>query len=180
MDGGLGLPISRNGVNSHSQPKLSSWTSSSNGSQKLAGGPTLIDEPFKKLKKPSFLSQVQCRSSTPTPSNNGVCRTEGDKKHGGMVRGMPTSTLFKSLTDFSSVDTTDPKVQYILQKNKCKSYMKLHYFRIKASFIMGLCAPSMAVRLGIASNSTNQQQIVDLLLPAMCLQLRHCYYGEDA
>ncbi|XP_047428386.1 ubiquitin carboxyl-terminal hydrolase 36 isoform X1 [Mugil cephalus] len=109
MDGGLGLPISRNGVNSHSQPKLSNWTSSSNGSQRLPGGPTVIDEPFKKLKKPSFLSQVQCRNSTPAPSSNGVCRAEGDKKLGGMVRGMPTSTLFKSLSDFSSVVTNDSK-----------------------------------------------------------------------
>ncbi|XP_067334111.1 ubiquitin carboxyl-terminal hydrolase 36 isoform X2 [Channa argus] len=109
MDGGLGLPISRNGVSAQPQPRLSSWTSSSNGPPKVPGGPTVIEEPFKKLKKPSPQSQVQFRSSTPTPSNNGVSRTEGDKKQGGEGRGMAASTSFKSLSDSSSADTTDSK-----------------------------------------------------------------------
>uniref|UniRef100_A0A7N8WNZ9 Ubiquitin carboxyl-terminal hydrolase n=1 Tax=Mastacembelus armatus TaxID=205130 RepID=A0A7N8WNZ9_9TELE len=60
-------------------------------------GPTVIEEPFKKLKKPSPQSQAQSRSSTPTPSNNGVSRTEGDKKQGGEGRGMAVSTSIKSL-----------------------------------------------------------------------------------
>uniref|UniRef100_A0A671YRT2 ubiquitinyl hydrolase 1 n=1 Tax=Sparus aurata TaxID=8175 RepID=A0A671YRT2_SPAAU len=102
MDGGLGLPISRNGVSSLPQPRLSNWTSSSNGPPKLPGGPTTIEEPFKKLKKPSPQSQAQSRSSTPTPSNNGVSRTEGDKKQGGEGRGMAASTSIKSLSDSSS------------------------------------------------------------------------------
>ncbi|KAM9345734.1 ubiquitin carboxyl-terminal hydrolase 36 [Symphorus nematophorus] len=110
MDGGLGLPISRNGMNSQPQPRLSNWTSSSNGPPKLPGGPTVIEEPFKKLKKPSPQSQAQSRSSTPTPSsNNGVSRTEGDKKQGGEGRGMAASTSIKSLSDSSSADTTDSK-----------------------------------------------------------------------
>ncbi|XP_069005143.1 ubiquitin carboxyl-terminal hydrolase 36 [Embiotoca jacksoni] len=109
MDGGLGLPISRNGVSTQPQPRLSNWTSSSNGPPKLPGGPTVIEEPFKKLKKPSPQSQGQSRSSTPTPSNNGVSRTEGDKKQGGEGRGMAASTSFKSLSDSSSSDTTDSK-----------------------------------------------------------------------
>ncbi|XP_070838279.1 ubiquitin carboxyl-terminal hydrolase 36 [Chaetodon trifascialis] len=109
MDGGLGLPISRNGVSSQPQPRLSNWTSSSNGPPKLPGGPTVIEEPFKKLKKPSPQSQAQSRSSTPTPSNNGVSRTEGDKKQGGEGRGMAASTSIKSLSDSSSADTTDSK-----------------------------------------------------------------------
>ncbi|XP_010736906.2 ubiquitin carboxyl-terminal hydrolase 36 [Larimichthys crocea] len=109
MDGGLGLPISRNGVSSQPQPRLSNWTSSSNGPPKLPGGPTVIEEPFKKLKKPSPQSQAQSRSSTPTPSNNGVGRTEGDKKQGGEGRGMAASTSIKSLSDSSSADTTDSK-----------------------------------------------------------------------
>ncbi|XP_067471850.1 ubiquitin carboxyl-terminal hydrolase 36 isoform X1 [Thunnus thynnus] len=109
MDGGLGLPVSRNGVSSQPQPRLSNWTSSSNGPPKLPGGPTVIEEPFKKLKKPSPQSQAQSRSSTPTPSNNGVSRTEGDKKQGGEGRGMAASTSFKSLSDSSSADTTDSK-----------------------------------------------------------------------
>ncbi|XP_017280884.1 ubiquitin carboxyl-terminal hydrolase 36 isoform X2 [Kryptolebias marmoratus] len=109
MDGGLGLPISRNGVNSQPQPRLSNWTSSSNGPPKLQSGPTVIEEPFKKVKKPSPQSQAQSRSTTPTPSNNGVSRTEGDKKQGGEGRGMAASTSFKSLSDSSSADTTDSK-----------------------------------------------------------------------
>ncbi|XP_074512693.1 ubiquitin carboxyl-terminal hydrolase 36 [Sebastes fasciatus] len=104
MDGGLGLPISRNGVSSQPQPRLSNWTSSANGPPKLPGGPTVIEEPFKKLKKPSPQSQAQSRSSTPTPSNNGVSRQQG-----GEGRGMSASTSFKSLSDSSSADTSDSK-----------------------------------------------------------------------
>lgn len=111
MDGGLGLPVSRNGVGSQPPPRLSNWTSSSSGLPKLPGGPTVIEEPFKKLKKPSPQSQTQSRSSTPTPSHNGVSRTEGDKKQGGEGRGMAASTSFKSLSDSSSADTTDSKVK---------------------------------------------------------------------
>uniref|UniRef100_A0AAX7TU29 ubiquitinyl hydrolase 1 n=1 Tax=Astatotilapia calliptera TaxID=8154 RepID=A0AAX7TU29_ASTCA len=109
MDGGLGLPISRNGVSTQPQPRLSNWTSSSNGLPKLPGGPAVIEEPFKKVKKPSSQSQLPSRSSTPTPSNNGVSRTEGDKKQGGEGRGMAASTSFKSLSDSSSADTTESK-----------------------------------------------------------------------
>ncbi|KAK5856243.1 hypothetical protein PBY51_007852 [Eleginops maclovinus] len=108
MDGGLGLPISRNGVGSQPQPRINNWGSSSNGPSKLPGGPTVIDEPFKKLKKPSPQSQVQSRCGTPTPSN-GVSRTEGDKKQGGEGRSMSASTSFKSLSDSSSADTSDSK-----------------------------------------------------------------------
>lgn len=125
MDGGLGLPISRNGVSSQPQPRLSNWTSSSNGPPKLPGGPTVIEEPFKKLKKPSPQSQAQSRSSTPTPSNNGVGRTEGDKKQGGEGRGMAASTSIKSLSDSSSADTTDSKVIFENETGKHKSDLKV-------------------------------------------------------
>ncbi|XP_028267519.1 ubiquitin carboxyl-terminal hydrolase 36 isoform X2 [Parambassis ranga] len=109
MDGGLGLPVSRNGVSTQPQSRVNSWTSSTNGPPKVAGGPMVIEEPFKKLKKPSPQSQVQPRSSTPTPSNNGVSRAEGDKKQSGEGRGLAASTSIKSLSDSSSVDTTDSK-----------------------------------------------------------------------
>ncbi|KAF7650531.1 hypothetical protein LDENG_00125000 [Lucifuga dentata] len=108
MDGGLGLPISRNGVSTPPQPKLSNGTSSSHGPTKLQSGPTVIEEPFKKLKKPSPQGQTQTRSSTPTPSN-GINRTEGDKRQGSEGRGMAASTSFKSLSDSSSADTSDSK-----------------------------------------------------------------------
>nr|XP_020476629.1 ubiquitin carboxyl-terminal hydrolase 36 [Monopterus albus] len=109
VDGGLGLPVSRNGVSSQPPPRLSNWMPSSSGPPKLPGGPTAIEEPFKKLKKPSPQSQAPSRSSTPTPSNNGVSRTDGDKKQGGEGRGMAVSTSFKSLSDSSSADSTDSK-----------------------------------------------------------------------
>lgn len=106
MDGGLGLPISRNGVSTQSQLRLTNWTS---GPPKQLGGPTVIEEPFKKMKKPTPQSQTQSRSSTPTPSANGVSRTEGDKKQSGESRGMAASTSIKSLSDSSSADS-DSKV----------------------------------------------------------------------
>lgn len=111
MDGGLGLPISRNGVTSQPQPRLSHWTSSSNGTAKVPGGPTVIEEPFKKVNKPSPQSQAQSRSTTPTPPNNGVGRTEGEKKQSSDGRGMAASTSLKSLSDSSSADTSDSKVE---------------------------------------------------------------------
>lgn len=106
MDGGLGLSISRNGVNTQSQPRLSNWTG---GLPKQMSGPTVIEEPFKKMKKATPQSQAQSRSSTPTPSANGVSRTDGDKKQGSEGRGMAASTSIKSLSDSSSADTTDSK-----------------------------------------------------------------------
>ncbi|TWW70060.1 ubiquitin carboxyl-terminal hydrolase 36 isoform X2 [Takifugu flavidus] len=109
MDGGLGLPVSRNGLSSQQQPRLSNWTSSSSSSPKPPSGPTVIEEPFKKLKKPSPQSQAQSRSTTPTPSNNGIGKTEGDKKQGGEGRGMVASTSNKSLSDSSCADTTESK-----------------------------------------------------------------------
>ncbi|XP_061830124.1 ubiquitin carboxyl-terminal hydrolase 36 [Nerophis lumbriciformis] len=111
MDGGLGLPVARNGLSApalHQQPRLSSWASSSNGTKQL-GGPTVIEEPVKKLKKPSPQSQAQSRCSTPTPSNTSMGRTDGDKKQGGDSRGLITSTSIKSLSDSSSADTTESK-----------------------------------------------------------------------
>lgn len=113
MDGGLGLPISRNGMSAQPQSRIFNWTSSSNGPPKLPGGPTVIEEPFKKLKKPSPQSQAQSRSCTPTPSNNGVSRMEGDKKPGGEGKGIAASTSIKSLSDSSSADTTDSKVTFV-------------------------------------------------------------------
>lgn len=71
----------------------------------------MIEEPFKKLKKPSPQGQLQSRSSTPTPFNNGVSRAEGDKKQGGEGRGLAASTSFKCLSDSSSADTTESKVK---------------------------------------------------------------------
>ncbi|XP_037332287.2 ubiquitin carboxyl-terminal hydrolase 36 isoform X2 [Pungitius pungitius] len=110
MDGGLGLPFARNGVSSQPQPRLSNWASSSNGPPKLPGGPQVIEEPFKKLKKPSAQSQGQPRGIAAPPTNNGVSRAEGDKKQsGGEGRGMSASTSYKSLSDSSSADTSDSK-----------------------------------------------------------------------
>ncbi|XP_056144546.1 ubiquitin carboxyl-terminal hydrolase 36 isoform X2 [Lampris incognitus] len=108
MDSGLGLPVSRNGLSGQPQPKFSNGTSSSRGSVKPLGGPTVIEEPFKKLKKTSPQSQAQSRSSTPAPSN-GISRSEGDRRQGSEGRGLAVSTSIKSLSDSSSAETTDSK-----------------------------------------------------------------------
>ncbi|XP_062304901.1 ubiquitin carboxyl-terminal hydrolase 36 [Osmerus eperlanus] len=111
MDGGLGVPISRNGV-SIQQPKLSNGTSPAYGPPKVPGGPTMIEEPFKKLKKPfaqsQAQSQAQSRCSTPATSN-GVARSDGGRHSGNEGRGMAASTSLKSLSDSSSAETSDSK-----------------------------------------------------------------------
>lgn len=114
MDGGLGLPVSRNGLSSQPLPRVSNWTSSSSGLAKPPGGPTVIEEPFKKLKKPSPQSQTQSRS-IPAPSNNGISKAEGEKKQGGEGRGLAPSTSNKSLSDSSCTDTTESKVWFQLE-----------------------------------------------------------------
>ncbi|XP_041735036.2 ubiquitin carboxyl-terminal hydrolase 36 isoform X1 [Coregonus clupeaformis] len=111
VDGGLGIPVSRNG--SQQPNRMSNGTSSAaHAPPRLAGGPTLIEEPFKKLKKPCPPQQPQARSSTPAPSSNGVgSRSDGgDRRHGNQGgRGLAASTSLKSLSDSSSADTSDSK-----------------------------------------------------------------------
>ncbi|KAK2915824.1 hypothetical protein Q8A67_000198 [Cirrhinus molitorella] len=102
VDGGLGIPVSRNcsGVQS---PKMSNGTGNSHAPLKPPSGPTLIEEPFKKVKKP--IPQPQSRSSTPAPSN-GLPKTGTDKRSNSEGRGLPSSTSLKSLSDTSSADTS--------------------------------------------------------------------------
>ncbi|XP_034449301.1 ubiquitin carboxyl-terminal hydrolase 36 isoform X1 [Hippoglossus hippoglossus] len=159
VDGGLGLPVSRNGVSSQPQPRLSNWISSSSGPPKPPGGPTVIDEPFKKLKKPSPQSQVQSRSSTPTPSNNGISRTEGDKKQGGEGRGIAASTSFKSLSDSSSADTSESKDSL---STKSAPVGETPSTPRKGS--NGLSSPAKSVE---RSQSTEEQKTVKIKPPAL-------------
>ncbi|CAL8303910.1 unnamed protein product [Merluccius merluccius] len=105
-DSGLGIPVSRNGAGLQAQSKFSNGTSAPRGPAKPAGAPTLIDEPFKKLKKPP--PQALPRSCTPGPSNC-VGKADGDRKPTGDGRGIAASTSTKSLSDSSSADTTDSK-----------------------------------------------------------------------
>lgn len=104
VDGGLGIPVARNcsGVQS---PKMSNGTGNSHAPPKPPSGPTLIEEPFKKVKKPI----PQSRSSTPAPSN-GLSKPDTDKRSNSEVRGLPSSTSLKSLSDSSSADTSESKV----------------------------------------------------------------------
>lgn len=89
VDGGLGVPVARNGSSIQS-PKLA------NGTPRVAGGPTtIIDEPTKKLKKP--VAQQQNRSAHLPASTNGL-----DKGSGGERRNLASSTSLKSLTSESS------------------------------------------------------------------------------
>ncbi|XP_056117912.1 ubiquitin carboxyl-terminal hydrolase 36 isoform X1 [Rhinichthys klamathensis goyatoka] len=99
VDGGLGIPVARNcsGIQS---PKMSNGTGTSHALPKLSSGPTLIEDSFKKVKKP--VPQPQSRSSTPAPSN-GLPRPNSEG------RGLPSSTSLKSLSDSSSADTSESK-----------------------------------------------------------------------
>uniref|UniRef100_A0AAZ3NPG8 Ubiquitin carboxyl-terminal hydrolase n=1 Tax=Oncorhynchus tshawytscha TaxID=74940 RepID=A0AAZ3NPG8_ONCTS len=113
VEGGLGIPVSRNGSNISQQPnKMSNGTSSSSHAPtRIPSGPMLIEEPFKKLKKPCPPQQPQARSSTPAPSNGVGGRSDGgDRRHGTQgARGLAASTSLKSLSDSSSADTSDSK-----------------------------------------------------------------------
>ncbi|XP_071031293.1 ubiquitin carboxyl-terminal hydrolase 36-like [Oncorhynchus clarkii lewisi] len=113
VEGGLGIPVSRNGANISQQPnKMSNGTSSSSHAPtRIPSGPMLIEEPFKKLKKPCPPQQPQARSSTPAPSNGVAGRSDGgDRRHGNQgARGLAASTSLKSLSDSSSADTSDSK-----------------------------------------------------------------------
>ncbi|KAG7335095.1 hypothetical protein KOW79_001691 [Hemibagrus wyckioides] len=97
VDGGLGVPLARNGSGIQS-PKLA------NGTPRVAGGPTLIEEPIKKLKKPP--AQPQSRNNIPA-SSNGVAKSEQDKGSSGEGRSLAVSTSLKSLaSESSSADTS--------------------------------------------------------------------------
>ncbi|XP_043088596.1 ubiquitin carboxyl-terminal hydrolase 36 [Puntigrus tetrazona] len=109
VDGGLGIPVARNcsGVQS---PKMSNGTGNSHAPPKPPSGPTLIEEPFKKVKKP--IPQPQSRSSTPAPSN-GLSKPDTDKRSNSEGRGLPSSTSLKSLSDSSSADTSSESKESI-------------------------------------------------------------------
>lgn len=97
VDGGLGVPVARNGSGIQS-PKLA------NGTPRVPGGPTLIEEPIKKLKKPP--AQPQGRTNIPA-SSNGVAKSEQDKGSSGEGRSLAVSTSLKSLaSESSSADTS--------------------------------------------------------------------------
>ncbi|XP_064171213.1 ubiquitin carboxyl-terminal hydrolase 36 isoform X2 [Anguilla rostrata] len=103
MDGGVGVPVPRGGGGP--LPKLANGIPSGHAPSKPPG-PTLIEEPFKKLKKPS--PQTLGRSATPAPSN-GLSRADGERRPGSEVRGLAASTSMKSLSDSSSADNSDSK-----------------------------------------------------------------------
>uniref|UniRef100_A0A8C2EML4 ubiquitinyl hydrolase 1 n=1 Tax=Cyprinus carpio TaxID=7962 RepID=A0A8C2EML4_CYPCA len=109
VDGGLGIPVARSysGVQS---PKLSNGTGNSHALPKPPGGPTLIEEPFKKVKKP--IPQPQSRNGTPAPSN-GLSKPDTDKRSNSEGRGLPSSTSLKSLSDTSSADTSSESKESI-------------------------------------------------------------------
>lgn len=107
VDGGLGIPVARN-CSGLQSPKMSNGTGTSHALPKPPSGPTLIEESFKKVKKP--IPQPQSRSSTPAPSN-GLSKPDTDKRSNSEGRGLPSSTSLKSLSDSSSADTSsDSKV----------------------------------------------------------------------
>lgn len=109
VDGGLGIPVARNcsGVQS---TKMSNGTTLSNTLTKPSGGPTLIEEPFQKAKK--TIPQFQPRNG-PTAPPNGLTKPNTDKRSSNEVRGLPSSTSLKSLSDTSSADTSSESKEWI-------------------------------------------------------------------
>lgn len=99
VDSGLGVSIARSTCNLHS-PKLTngSASNSTTASQAPPRGPVLIEEPFKKLKKP--LPQPRPISQT----TNGVAKAESERRGD---RSLAQSTSLKSLSDS---DTSESKV----------------------------------------------------------------------
>uniref|UniRef100_A0A3B1JHE4 ubiquitinyl hydrolase 1 n=1 Tax=Astyanax mexicanus TaxID=7994 RepID=A0A3B1JHE4_ASTMX len=132
VDGGLGVPVSRNGL-SVQTPKLSNGTSSAHAVPRLSGGPTLIEEPFKKLKKPA----PQPRGSAPNSSSNGISKPDPDKKSGGeQSRSLVLSTSLKSLSDSSSADTSSESKESI---------------GTRSAPVGNMCAPAKSSANGTAS-----------------------------
>ncbi|XP_066497663.1 ubiquitin carboxyl-terminal hydrolase 36 [Hoplias malabaricus] len=110
VDGGLGVPVARNGSGLQS-PKMANGTPAAHAVPRLPGGPTLIEEPFKKLKKPA--PQPQARGTAPNGSSNGITKSDSDKRGSGEGRSMVLSTSLKSLSDSSSVDTSSESKESI-------------------------------------------------------------------
>ncbi|KAL2102028.1 hypothetical protein ACEWY4_003789 [Coilia grayii] len=100
VDSGLGVSVARSTCNLHS-PKLTNGSSSNSisaSSQGLPRGPTLIEEPLKKLKKP--LPQSRPASQT----TNGVAKAESERR---ADRSLAQSTSLKSLSDSDTSDSKD-------------------------------------------------------------------------
>ncbi|XP_028843472.1 ubiquitin carboxyl-terminal hydrolase 36 isoform X2 [Denticeps clupeoides] len=101
VDGGLGISVARSTVNLHS-PRLSNGSASnstptSQATPRLPGGPTIIDEPFKKLKKPLLQPRPANQPANPVP------KVESEKRND---RNLVSSTSLKSLSDS---DTSESK-----------------------------------------------------------------------
>uniref|UniRef100_A0A1A7WC46 Ubiquitin carboxyl-terminal hydrolase n=2 Tax=Iconisemion striatum TaxID=60296 RepID=A0A1A7WC46_9TELE len=148
MDGGLGLPISRNGMNSQPQPRLSSGTSSSNGPPKLPSGPTVIEEPLKKpslLKKPSPQSQKSPhKQSLPStlqkPKSNLVHKTNG--LHSRSPKSPKSSNL--------SNPELDHLTQQVSQKKKNK---KRHRSEVEGDTETFTSSPALSQPIPVESAS---------------------------
>ncbi|XP_017567469.1 ubiquitin carboxyl-terminal hydrolase 36 isoform X2 [Pygocentrus nattereri] len=110
VDGGLGVPVARNGSGIQS-PKLANGTPAAHAAPRVPGGPSLIEEPFKKLKKPA--PQPQARGSAPSASSNGIAKSDPDKRGSGEGRSLVLSTSLKSLSDSSSADTSSESKESI-------------------------------------------------------------------
>ncbi|XP_072550501.1 ubiquitin carboxyl-terminal hydrolase 36 isoform X2 [Salminus brasiliensis] len=156
VDGGLGVPVARNGLSVQS-PKLANGTPSAHAVPRLPGGPTLIEEPFKKLKKPA--PQPQGRSSTPSASSNGIAKPDPDKKGSGEGRSLVLSTSLKSLSDSSSADTSSESKESI---------------GTRSAPVGDVCAPAKSNTNGTASPAksaeraaTEEQKSAKLKPPAL-------------
>ncbi|XP_015211882.2 ubiquitin carboxyl-terminal hydrolase 36 [Lepisosteus oculatus] len=104
---GVGVPVPRNGSACQS-PKLANGSPLLPAASRAPAGPTVIEEPLKKVKKPS--PQLQARSGPSGAPNGfgGAPKPESDRRHAAESRGLSASTSMKSLSD-SSPDTSEAK-----------------------------------------------------------------------
>ncbi|KAI7804050.1 putative ubiquitin carboxyl-terminal hydrolase 36, partial [Triplophysa rosa] len=164
VDGGLGVPVVRNGLGVHS-PKMSNGMALS----KPSGGPTLIQEPVKKVKKP--VPQCQPRASLST-STNGLPKPDS----------LTSSTSLKSLSDTSSADTSESKesigtrsapanvsgvyspaspaksIERVMSEEQKVVKLKPQALMNVTSETVSTMSPPPAKRLALSARKANQQQ----------------------
>ncbi|XP_063042309.1 ubiquitin carboxyl-terminal hydrolase 36 isoform X2 [Engraulis encrasicolus] len=100
VDSGLGVSVARSTMNLHS-PKLTNGSSANSNSSQGPRGPTVIEEPLKKFKKPLQQPRPPGQAST-----NGVAKSESGQERRA-DRSLAQSTSLKSLSDSDTSDSKD-------------------------------------------------------------------------
>uniref|UniRef100_A0AAR2L4C0 Ubiquitin carboxyl-terminal hydrolase n=1 Tax=Pygocentrus nattereri TaxID=42514 RepID=A0AAR2L4C0_PYGNA len=160
VDGGLGVPVARNGSGIQS-PKLANGTPAAHAAPRVPGGPSLIEEPFKKLKKPA--PQPQARGSAPSASSNGIAKSDPDKRGSGEGRSLVLSTSLKSLSDSSSADTSSESKVALPESIGTRSAPVGDVSALSKSSVNGTASPAKSAERA----ATEEQKSAKLKPPAL-------------